>query len=272
MIKIDRVEPQSPAWRGWKARCKAKKKKVIEEYKGGKLPTVTDLYKDRKDDILDMFNGKCAFCEKKITSTQRGDVEHYRPKSTVQEEDWTPARLTRGRRSGDPHPGYWWLAYDSANLLLACILCNQVTAGREFGKGNRFPVEKFRAERPGEEKKEAPQLIDPCRDDPTDYIAFDGTGICFSINNNSRGRTTINMLGLNERGLQAERADRFQATIDRIKMIIIDPPKGAAKKISSLYSNAAEFTAVVRAAFREVVQERGPLFDAIKGGAGDGEG
>ena len=48
----------------------------------------------------------------------RGDVEHFRPKSAVLD---------------DPlHGGYWWLAYDFQNYLLSCSLCNRVRKKTRF--------------------------------------------------------------------------------------------------------------------------------------------
>jgi len=62
----------------------------------------------------------CAYCGRHLPGNDRGDVEHFRPKSAVQED---PA-----------HGGYWWLAYNLANYLLSCSICNT------HRKGNRFPL------------------------------------------------------------------------------------------------------------------------------------
>jgi hypothetical protein len=65
---------------------------------------------------------KCCFCES-IVGTD-GDVEHFRPKAACRQTSGDA--LTR--------PGYYWLAYDWSNLLLACGPCNQ------RHKGNLFPL------------------------------------------------------------------------------------------------------------------------------------
>lgn len=52
----------------------------------------------------------CAYCQKKV-SDDRGDVEHFRPKSV-----------------------YRWLVYAFSNYLLSCRPCNS------HRKGNRFPL------------------------------------------------------------------------------------------------------------------------------------
>jgi hypothetical protein len=62
----------------------------------------------------------CAYCGRHLPGNDRGDVEHYRPKAKVLE--------------APNHGGYWWLAYNLANYLLSCRVCN----GRR--KRNRFPL------------------------------------------------------------------------------------------------------------------------------------
>jgi len=62
----------------------------------------------------------CAFCGSALNYNDRGDVEHFRPKSKV--------------RGSETHDGYWWLAYDLRNLMLACRRCNSSL------KGTRFPL------------------------------------------------------------------------------------------------------------------------------------
>jgi uncharacterized protein (TIGR02646 family) len=53
---------------------------------------------DIKEKLEEIYQHKCAFCEKKI---EEFDVEHFRPKSI-----------------------YYWLAYSWDNLLMACGTCN----------------------------------------------------------------------------------------------------------------------------------------------------
>lgn len=61
--------------------------------------------------LQDMFHGKCAYCETFYSAAQPMDVEHYRPKGAVSEDD--------------SHDGYWWLAMKWDNLLPSCIDCNR---------------------------------------------------------------------------------------------------------------------------------------------------
>ena len=64
--------------------------------------------------------GVCAFCGCDLPRNDRGDVEHFRPKGKVEDDQ--------------NHGGYWWLAYDLNNYLLSCSLCNRVR------KKDRFPL------------------------------------------------------------------------------------------------------------------------------------
>ncbi len=86
-----------------------------------------------------MHGKACAYCQGQLTPSDRGDVEHFRPKSA-----------------------YWWLAYAFDNYLLSCARCNRVR------KGPRFPLA------PGEAgldygdgrdvDSEKQLLLDPTRD------------------------------------------------------------------------------------------------------------
>lgn len=134
-----------------------------------------------------LFHGKCAYCESAYATTAPVDIEHYRPKGAVAEDDG--------------HPGYWWLAADWENLLPACIDCNrrrgQATptifsellkydaAARKFsksksvntGKGDSFPISGKRATEEGHSiGKEGALLLNPCSDDPSKHLRFHVNG------------------------------------------------------------------------------------------------
>ena len=59
-----------------------------------------------------LFHGKCAYCETFYAAVHPMDVEHFRPKGAVAEDE--------------AHPGYWWLAMKWDNLLPSCIDCNRM--------------------------------------------------------------------------------------------------------------------------------------------------
>lgn len=120
------------------------------------------------------FNGKCAYCESKILHVAPPDIEHFRPKGEVAEDD--------------THPGYWWLASDWENLLLSCRDCNasryhtvlEAKAGALAsavvlaGKHCSFPVNgAYRAMSDAENHlDEDPLLIDPTTKDPQHHLTW----------------------------------------------------------------------------------------------------
>lgn len=124
--------------------------------------------------LEELFHGKCAYCESLYGSQAPVDVEHYRPKGSVE---------------GAPdHPGYWWLAMDWANLLPSCIDCNrrrkQLTPSAFSdlgvlhesmltGKKDSFPIAGNRAIAEAKDfATEQALLLDPTRDDPDQHLTF----------------------------------------------------------------------------------------------------
>jgi len=103
-------------------------------------------YKDItvREDLKQIFHGKCAYCESKITSIYNGDIEHFRPKGGY----------CNNRKQPLNKPGYFWLASEWENLLFACPFCNQTNTHKIFtgeegnieikevvlGKLNQFPL------------------------------------------------------------------------------------------------------------------------------------
>ncbi|MBY0507856.1 MAG: hypothetical protein K2X03_28340 [Bryobacteraceae bacterium] len=65
---------------------------------------------------------KCCFCER--TVGEDGHIEHFRPKGAVRQDLESPRSES----------GYYWLAYEWANLLLSCADCNV------RHKANLFPL------------------------------------------------------------------------------------------------------------------------------------
>jgi hypothetical protein len=135
---------------------------------------------------------KCAFCESKISATGHGDVEHYRPKKAVAQKD------------GDAflRPGYYWLAYDWCNLLLACAICNQTF------KRNLFPLRHPRRRARSHHDdltREKPLLIDPSGAiNPRRHIGFRAE-IAVPLRGSRRGVATIEVAGLNRAPLVEKR-------------------------------------------------------------------
>jgi hypothetical protein len=142
-------------------------------------------------------HSKCCYCEGYFAGQAAGDVEHYRPKACVQQEPGGP----------NQYPGYYWLAYDWANLYYVCEQCNRV------GKRNLFPLvdPARRARRPDDPvTAETPMIIDPGgTEDPRDHIRFRGP-VPFGITN--VGRATIALLRL-------DRTDLTTARLHHLKLL-----------------------------------------------------
>ncbi len=120
--------------------------------------------------LINMFWGKCAYCESRIIHVSYPQIEHYRPK----------AKYPR-------HTFHW------RNLLLACGVCNSSKY-----KGDHFPL--VSAHGP---------IINPCCDDPDDHLDFNfdpATSIANVDGKTPRGKTTEVLLGLNRPELRKHRS------------------------------------------------------------------
>lgn len=147
-------------------------------------------HEDVKNTLIDVQEGKCCFCESKITHISYGDVEHYRPKAA-----WVQDNEALNK------PGYYWLSYNWDNLLLSCQMCNQ------RHKKNLFPVRNTanRAlSHTDDISNEEPLFVHPVIDDPSTLISFNQE-IPVSVDGNDRGAMTISRLGLDREALNEQR-------------------------------------------------------------------
>jgi hypothetical protein len=178
------------------------------------------------------------------------DVEHFRPKSSV----------CQGRGKKREVPGYYWLAYEWSNLLLACTSCNQRY------KRDYFPLaDRARRVRDpdGDIGSEEPLLIDPAEQDPEAHISF-REEIPYPIDGSRLGRTTIELLRLHarEEDLNERRRTKL-ALLRKMREIVLlaeeDPDDqklnqlaaGARRLLDQAVEDGAEFAAMARAAARE---------------------
>ena len=262
MRKINFTEPQTDNWHNWRQQCQREQElhnNGIEA--GNKLSPKGRVYKGedyniKKDFYFNSnvpFYGKCAYCEKKITSTQYGDIEHFRPKEAASDLNFN---------SIDNHPGYYWLCYDWKNLLPSCELCNRKSTfgGVVIGKHTRFPVRDYRATQPGDESQEEPLLIHPLFEDPADHIDVDSTGVMHAKNGSDRGLTCIDIFGLNSRDLPSERKERYDEIRSKMGLLFLalgqsnpDNPEVSKllQQIQSIKDGHGEFTAIARKAMKD---------------------
>lgn len=230
MIHIDFKEPDTPAWRQWRTECEDAQERLNNSVEAGPRMRVKDhLYKGvehhiREDVFFDRdgpFRGKCVYCETKISPGQHGNVEHFRPHAKVTDSSNNSVSVTINGTATE-HPGYYWLAYDWQNLLPACELCNQPSTihsgGSPIGKRNQFPVAGFRAAVPGDETREEPLLIHPVIDFPEQHLRLDD--VCAFEGLDNRGKTTIGVLGLNDRDLPNERMEVYRTVRQKFGLLL----------------------------------------------------
>lgn len=133
-----------------------------------------------KSSLIELFKGKCAYCESKFLHVYSGDIEHFRPKGEI-EEAIPPKK-----------PGYYWLAADWDNLLLSCRNCNQklthsiygLSEKRTMGKMNQFPLAKKGIHIRSHlhlngisDEEPFRQLLNPCIENPEDFFEYGQEGV-----------------------------------------------------------------------------------------------
>jgi 5-methylcytosine-specific restriction endonuclease McrA len=201
--------------------------------------------------LMKLFYGKCGYCETPISGTVAMDVDQLRPKQRALNAD------------GSTSPeAYWWLAYEWTNLYPTCGNCNRM-------KGSRFPIEGPRATaetRGAALDAEKPLLLDPCVDRPDEHLVFSADGQVAS--NTLRGRTSIEILGLNRASLVDGRRKVLVGLIDELETIKRKARTKDAlsqKRLEKLMDEELAYSAARRHVLAEwLVKEQRPI-EFIKG-------
>lgn len=211
-----------------------------------------------KETLLSMCNGKCAYCESRLSSSSHGDLEHFRPRAGA-----------RGLKSEYAPLHYWWLAYDWENLLIACQICNSKYK-RDF-----FPLENENqraaiGEKGQSLRREGALLIDPCQDNPADHLNFSADGTVGP--RTKRGEATIKILGLDRAQLNEQRR-KAAADLSLFLQFLEgsdsrgDDPRVAdvIAKIKALYAAdcPAEYVAVQRSVFQGWQEQHTALWERL---------
>jgi hypothetical protein len=265
MIRIDKPNFENdPVWVDIRRRAEDARRILVEQFERGEKPHVDDnLYKEYKPYLLEVFKRKCAYCESTI-ETQHGDVEHYRPKNRVVDENFRPVMIQHPR-SGRvvPHYGYFWLAYDWDNLLLSCVACNQKRrqGNQTQGKGDRFPLKGTYAA-DWTANTETPLILNPSAStiDPDDHLSveLDDDGRPFLRAKTEEGEMTLQVFGLNRDGLLALRHDAYASAVealsayfDAVKTESSRVPEKR-RRVNRYWKGDDPYTLVHRAALRRV--------------------
>jgi uncharacterized protein (TIGR02646 family) len=138
MIKVDRnnvAKPNSLITGADEEHSKAHGFYMTPKRKGAKDSFNHTLYQseDVRMALSTLFNGKCSYCECKVSQGMRMHIEHFRPKSLV---EGIPKKEFKG---------YYWLSADWQNLFYSCQDCNSRKVHEEIngnavliGKQNYF--------------------------------------------------------------------------------------------------------------------------------------
>ncbi|UGS19899.1 hypothetical protein [Flavobacterium cyclinae] len=171
-----------------------------------------DEYEVRYE-LRKLFYNKCAYCE---TKSYKPDVEHYRPKKSVSNDQQN-------------NHGYYWLCYNWTNLLPACSGCN-----RENGKWSKFPINAVRITQPPFDENmhliesecflrsdylntEEPLLLNPELEAPEIYLELKWNGKFEGTDGpNGKGWKSINTFDLNRGNLIDARATIIDNYRDKI--------------------------------------------------------
>jgi len=161
-----------------------------------------------KQALVEMFNGKCAYCESKITHIDYAHIEHYKPKEKFKE-----------------------LCFEWTNLLLACGICN----GAGY-KGNKFP-----------DVQEGGPIVNPCEDDPNQHFIFFydcNARLATVIEKTGRGTLTKDLLGLNRDDLRDYRSRQVDKLFVLQRLALTDLE--AAALFQEAQMDCAEYSAFAK--------------------------
>ena len=204
-----------------------------------------------KQVFCDAQHGKCGYCEASIEGTQFGDMEHYRPKASVERIAASVSRPWRGegRALLEPvcTPGYWWLAYEWRNYLYACQLCNEKWKFTLFPLRGGNPTSLAR----GCDGDEEPLLLNPFEATPPErHLCFDASGRILPKDGSPVGEATIETCGLHREPLVTLRATIAVRVCELIQEIVLGgtQPKvnPSIARLRELGHRASPFAGMVR--------------------------
>lgn len=182
--------------------------------------------------LMELFRGKCAYCESKIGPTADVEIDTFRPVSAS------------GLDGSGSTEHYQWLRVEWENLYPACPACNRAKRGL-------FPVDGPRAEigTPIERivNSEKALLLDPCRDEPAAHLEFIKDGMVVPLSR--KGEATIQVLNLNRPQLVAARQETWSEVLHRMQI-------GEMKR--DWISKDAAYTAVIEAAQKAAILSGNP--------------
>jgi hypothetical protein len=247
--------PKKPS--GFETTVELVRKAVADAVEDGEAPSFADLWGDFKPIFAESQRGKCGYCELMVIGGQDGDVEHYAPKAELKmlgpdEQTWGAeapnSSRVRGRKPMSlSKSGYWWLAYDWSNYLLACAVCNQKW------KKNLFPVREppTRNVPPTQAVLERSLLLSPFAGaKPSKHLRFNADGSVMPLNGSRHGTETIKTVGLDRPSLRFARepflSDAYQALHEFADAKTKEVADRALRDLVRLGSENRQFAGAVR--------------------------
>lgn len=254
-INPEKVYERIPKiWHNKAARALEQIRNLTPEERGREIDQLSDVWKDLKEVLYAVSNGKCWYCET-IDVRHDDEVDHWRPKNAVYE--------CKG------HHGYWWLAFTWENFRYACAYCNQKRTHDKSGqldkggKGTSFPLldnEKriFDECILLELMQEKPVLLDPMVKLDTRLLQFDADGTVYPSKTEpsveyQRARVSIDTYHLNANDLTEKRR---MMVCNQVERLLLDGQ-------NFLYClGKSENDLAANTGFRRVVNQLSRMLDA----------
>lgn len=228
-----------------------------EDKKGPSFPDRISHWGAYKEHFARRQEGRCGFCELIVIGGQPGDVEHFYPKGAVrildpenQGRERKDLSNVTGRQSlREFGTGYWWLAFEWENYLLACSTCNRTW------KSDFFPVAGAPEDRsrPAEDNDETPLLLNPFDDDPGAHLGYHVDGTIHA--KTPRGLATIETVGLWRPSLVNQRRKILRKVEARIREMNEGTPQQVRESVRAIidFGDAEMFTfpGMVRIFFKD---------------------
>lgn len=190
--------------------------RVNQEY-----PTWGNDWRKLKPLFGEIQHQKCAYCERKLRHSKHtfeGDIDHFRPKSK-----------------------YPRLAYNPANYVLTCSICNRSYKGDGFPIKEQIKPSEVDSAQPTEEDPDLIHPLDPKEPKLEEVIGFKGM-IARSIarqgsREEERANAMIDFFSLNERAdLREERV----RCMERIYLAFTQSHDGVAQTVLKRAENASQ--------------------------------
>ena len=181
--------------------------------------------------LLAMHGRVCAYCTGQLTQSDRGDVEHFRPKSE-----------------------YWWLAYKFENYVLSCARCNRVRKGKKFPLAVGETALAYRDGRPLDDEKRL--LLDPSLDQVEQLITLKLTKKVWRLkpaqsegHDHPQAKETIRFFGLDREQLPVERHQAIADATDEAQRIRVHG--GSRRKFHGLASRYNKYGIFIQRVLRK---------------------